>query len=95
MVLLSFDTLTAATQIARNRPPNTNALILGLEGVRYYLFFSQPSLSQLMNRVAAHKVSVAMEIEHHAQNLPDNEHLVISETTRHIAIPSVHDAQKA
>lgn len=71
----SYTSLTDAAMRARSRPPNTVALILGLEGHRYYVFFSQPNLGQLMNRVATRMVSVGMEIEHHRtlQNLGDNE----------------------
>jgi hypothetical protein len=96
MPVLAFETLTAATQRARNRPANTIALILGLEGARYYVFFSQPDLGQLMNRVATQKVSVALEIEHHARNLAVDQLLrpSVIRSAQHQAIPQVHNDRR-
>lgn len=96
MPILGYDTLTRACQRAKNRPPNTIALILGLEGARYYVFFSQPDLGQLMNRVATQKVSLNMEIEHLGRNLGNNQVLLPSavRAARGQAIPQDHDQRR-
>lgn len=69
MALLAYGTLSKACERARRRPGKTIAAILSLDGWRYYVFFSQPNLGQLMNLMAVQKVNVAMDIEHFQMNI--------------------------
>lgn len=70
MPISVFPTLSAAGEIAKQRPRRTVALILGLEGARYYLFFSKPDIMQHM---AINMINTAMDIEFYAKDLRDNQ----------------------
>ncbi|TXL79521.1 hypothetical protein FHP25_06140 [Vineibacter terrae] len=92
-----FDTLSEAFVRVRSRPPRTIYLILGLEGARYYVFFSQPDLGQLMNRLATQKVGINMEIEELKRLQPDDDHVLLpSQVAQRLAgFNANHNARRA
>jgi hypothetical protein len=79
MALLAYDKLPAAIARYKVRPPRTVALILGLDRSRYYVFFSQPNLGQLMNKMAVEKVNIGMELQHHASQVKFRQNLLPSD----------------